>query len=77
MSVGFPSAYATARWFVATAKQSHEKIWAFHDRLYEAPDLLKQGESGMESVVASLRLDVAQVRRDFGSEEVTAQVQRD
>lgn len=72
-----PMADPTARWFEAIAKQSHEKAWAFHDRLYEAPDLLKQGESGMESVVASLGLDVEQVRRDFISEEVTAQVQRD
>lgn len=72
-----PKADPTARWFEAIAKQSHEKAWAFHDRLYETPDLVKQGETAIDSLVASLGLDAEQVRCDFNSEEITAQVQRD
>lgn len=68
---------ASARYFEAIAKQSHEKAWAFHDRLYESPDLLKQGVDGMDSVVASLGLDVEQVRKDLVSDEITTQVQHD
>jgi predicted DsbA family dithiol-disulfide isomerase len=45
--------------------------------LYEAPDLLSQGETAIESLVASLGLDAEHARRDFVSEEITAQVQRD
>lgn len=72
-----PMADPSARYFEAIAKQSHEKAWAFHDRLYEAPDRLKQGEAGMDSVVASLGLDAERLRKDLAGEDITAQVQRD
>jgi protein-disulfide isomerase len=72
-----PMAEPSARYFEAIAKQSHEKAWVFHDRLYESPDLLKQGEAGMDSVVASLGLDTERLRKDLASEDVSAQVQRD
>jgi protein-disulfide isomerase len=61
----------------AIVKQSHEKTWAFHDWLYEAPDLLKQSGTAIDSLVSSLGLDAERLRHDLTSEEITAQVQRD
>ncbi|MBI5854846.1 MAG: thioredoxin domain-containing protein [Nitrospirae bacterium] len=55
--------------------QAHQTVK--HDRLYEAPDLLKQGEAGMESVVASLGLDAERLRRDLAGDDITTQIQRD
>jgi predicted DsbA family dithiol-disulfide isomerase len=62
-----PMARHAARWFEAVAKQSHDKAWKFHDRIYQAPGVLREGQETLEFIAASLGVDMERAARDIDS----------
>jgi protein-disulfide isomerase len=72
-----PMADSAARWFEAIASQDQEKAWAFHDRLYESPNMLQEGDAGLESIAGSLGLDAQVLRKELFSKTISSQIERD
>jgi protein-disulfide isomerase len=72
-----PMASRAARWFEAMAEKDPDKAWLFHDRLYEQQIILKDGDEGLESLVASLELNPDEIRNAATSEAITIQIEKD
>ncbi len=65
-----PIAEPAARYFEAIAIQDVEVAWQFHDRVFENQQQLTDGELTLQTIVASLNIDMTKLENDVNGEEV-------
>ncbi len=65
-----PIAEPAARYFEAIAIQDVEVAWQFHDRVFEKQEQLTDGELTLQTIVASLDIDMTKLENDVNGEEV-------
>lgn len=70
-------AMSAAQYFEAITKQDPEKAWKFHDIIFENPDVLKNGEQGLQKTAASLGLDQQQLKKALKNKDIKAQIEKD
>lgn len=73
-----PMAMPAAQYFEAIAKQSPEKAYKFHDLVFENQEKLKTGkEKFLEDTAKKVGADIAKVKKDMTSDEVTKRIEAD
>ena len=72
-----PTGKIAAFYFEAIAQQDAEKAWQFHDRVFAAPDRLKEGEAWLKEIAASLQLDLHRFEQDLTGDAVKGIIEKD
>ncbi|MGE0634497.1 MAG: DsbA family protein [Pseudobdellovibrionaceae bacterium] len=71
-------AMAGAKYFEAIAKQSHEKAYQFHDKVFENQGGLRdKGEGLYKDIAKKLGLDMKKLETDLKSEDIAKRIQAD
>jgi protein-disulfide isomerase len=70
-----PNAMPAAQYFEAVARQSPEKAWKFHDKMFQNQD--KLGEQFYKDTIKDLGLNVKKAEADAKGPEVAAKIQAD
>jgi len=72
-----PNAQISAQFYEAIRLQSEEQAMAFHDKLFQEPQLLKKGESGLTKVAHTLKLNMKLLKKDLHSKKVLNRINED
>ncbi len=70
-------AMISAQYFEALRLQDSEKAFAFHDEIFKNQGKLRLGTKFLDSLVKQVGGDLAKVKKDINSEEVTSKIAED
>lgn len=72
-----PVGKIAAVYFEAIAQQDAKKAWQFHDRVFAGQERLKEGESWLRDIVATLQLDQQRLEQDLVGDLVKHIIEKD
>jgi protein-disulfide isomerase len=72
-----PSAMISAKYYEAISLQSSKKAYAFHDKIFQNQNGLKNGEPYLTQIAEDLKVDMVRLQKDLHSNLVKDKIKED